>query len=201
MQSPLDTAAKFMPSATGPLALLLNPWFILVFIVWTAAVAGFSGHYAAENAREVAAAAELVRTNAALEAQAKADAAVLAHERDLRMADRTSYNQFIREQNNAKAVADRLIADLRRDVVRLRVPVIRPAGAAEAVPGGPAAAGTGDSGYAELSPDAAGFLVGLLERGDEGIRKHKEVVARYERLRLACEKAGQPITPTTTEEQ
>lgn len=147
------------------------------------------------SAHKADAIAEQAKTFAAVAAQVKADNQTLAREHELRLRDRAGYERYIKEKDDAQDHDHRLIADLQRDVKRLRVPVIRPAGPAAPDACRPAAAGTGEDRYAELSPDAGSFVVGLLERGDEGIRKHAEVVARYNRLAAQCSQ------PPTTKEQ
>lgn len=166
---------------------------VACLLVGTALFAG-GWWIGASHARRDAAVAEQARTFAAVSRQAELDAATLAREHALRVADRAEYDTYRKEQDHAQAAANRLISDLRRDVVRLRVPVIRPAGPAASDAGGPAAGRPGENGYAELSPDAGAFVVGLLERGDEAIRKHAEVVKRYNRLAEACSQPSQPPT-------
>lgn len=180
MDNPLKSIA---PSLLG---ILLNPWCWLALIVWTGIVAAGAGSYAAGEARKQAELDEQKRTTAALQAQATENEQVMLRERALRNADHTEFNKYFEDAEHEKAAATRLVADLRNDVKRLRVPIIRPVREETADAGGPTAAATGQEGYAELTPDAGAFLVGLLARGDEGIRKHAAVVDRYERLRLAC---------------
>lgn len=111
----------------------------------------------------------------------------LAIERKQRADDQAAFDQYRKDQANATDHKNALISDLQRDVKRLRVPVTnRPVCEGAAVQAGPAAGGAGAEGYAELTPDAGEFLVNLLARGDNAIRKHNETVDRYERLRLAC---------------
>ena len=159
--------------------------------LWAAAIlciglSFFAGSWhGADAATEKARVAEAGRTAQALAGLAKEKDAELAKERALRTIDRTALNKFTKEQEDAKAETDRVIAGLHRDVIRLRIPVRAPRQATQDA-GRPAAAATGEEGRAELTADASEFLVGLLARGDEGIRKHAEVVDRYERLRVAC---------------
>lgn len=163
----------------------LDPRFWLAFIVWTGLVVLGAYAFGHSEATATAKAEEAGRTAQALAGLASENAKVLANERTLRAADRAALDTFQLKESHAKAETDRLISDLRRDVVRLRVP-IRATGAAKPHPGGQAPEQLGEEGHAELSSDGSIFLVGLLARGDEGIRKHAEVVDRYERLRLAC---------------
>jgi hypothetical protein len=166
---------------TSPLGILLNPTFWIVICVWTALTAIYCVDVGAERERFK----QQANTIEQLKDQADAAAKVLQRERDLRTEDRTEFARFKEESTHAKEHDDQLIADLRSDNRRLRVPIRRPA-APSADGSGSVAAGTGGEGYAELSADAGIFLVDLLHRGDEAIRKHGEVVDRYERLRIAC---------------
>jgi hypothetical protein len=168
----------------------LDPRFWLAFIIWTALVTLGAYAFGHSDATATAKVAEAGRTKIALAVLAAENDKELAKERQLRADDRAALDKFQLENSHAKAETDRLISDLRRDVVRLRVP-IRPSRQAEPAPGGPAPDGVGAQGQAELTADASEFVVGLLARGDEGIRKHAEVVDRYERLRLACTKTDQ----------
>lgn len=170
---------------------LLNPWILLGAIVWTALVATAGYMTGSERATEVAEAKAARLHAAALQQQIDADAELLRIEQDLRARDKAAYDNFYEESNRAETQADRLIADLRRDVVRLRVPVRYTCPATEDA-GRSAAAGTGTEGYAELDPGTSEALVTLTERGNSAIRKHGEVVDRYERLRLACTGGSEP---------
>lgn len=158
-------------------------WFAIL-ILTVSAFAGGNWHGARE-ANKAAALAEAGRTATALAALVKENDKELAIERDLRSRDRARFDTYTTEKDHAKIQDDRLIADLRRDVVRLRVP-IHTDGKAAPDPARPAVDGAGNDGYAELGADAAVFLVELLARGDAGIRKHAEVVGAYARLRAAC---------------
>ena len=169
--------------------------------LWAAAIlciglSFFAGSWhGADVATEKARVAEAGRTAKALAALAEENDKEMAKERVLRTADRTALNKFTKEHDDAQAQTDRLIADLRHDVVRLRIPIRAPR-AAQADAGGPPSSRTGEEGHSELSQDGAEFLVGLLARGDEGIRKHAEVVDRYERLRVACTSDSPTDVPT-----
>lgn len=171
---------------------LLNPWILLGAIVWTGLVASAGYMTGAERATEVADAKAARLHAAALQQQIDADAEVLRIERDLRARDRAAYDNFYKESSRAKAETDRLIAGLRSDVIRLRVPVRYTCPAAKEDAGRSPAPGTGEQGYAELDPGTAEDLVTVTRRGDDAIRKHSEVVDRYERLRLACTGESEP---------
>ena len=169
---------------------LLDPRFWLAAVVWTALVGGTSylaGHLDATEKAELEANARAVE---AIQAVIDDNAKTLDRERTLRALDHAAHQDFARKQEVAKDETNRLIAGLRTGAVRLRAPITNSQSCAPA--SGQAAAGSGAQGYAELGQDAAVQLVGLLERGDTGIRKHAEVVDRYERLRLAC--AGNSTT-------
>lgn len=171
--------------ATGkslsPFALLLNPAFWLCIIAWTVFTAYFARDYGAEQERFK----QQALTIQALEAQEKAAAKVLADERQLRTDDRNEFIKFKEKDDHAHQISDQLLSDIRRDNRRLRVPVRRQVCPAQDG-SGPAAAGTGEEGYAELTVDFSEEIIGFLTRGDDAIRKHAEVVGRYERLRQAC---------------
>lgn len=164
---------------------LLDPRLWLAAII-CCALSFFAGSWhGASVATDAAKVAEAGRTATALAGLAQADAKTLADERALRKTDRESFDKYTKEHDDAKAETDRVIAGLHRDVIRLRVPIRAPRAAAPDAGGSPTTP-VGQQGYAELTSDAAEFLVSLLARGDEGIRKHAEVVDRYERLRVAC---------------
>lgn len=145
------------------------------------------GHlYGVHQATAAAQVAEKARTAAALKAKGAEDALVLAAEQRQHAADKATFDKFKKEDTDAHHENDRLIADLRSDNRRLRVPVQHQACAPAPAAGGPAAGGTGEEGRAELTADAGVFVVGLLKRGDDAIRKHAAVVDLYENLRAAC---------------
>ncbi len=167
----------------------LNPLEkVLMAVVWTLAIFGFGYIAAYSDAREDAQAIEAARTAAALQKQADENAIVLAAERTLRRQLQTAYDAYRQEKEDAKKSADALIADLRADNKRLRIPVRRPVCPVGADSGGSAAGGTGGEGYADLTPGASEFLIRLTDRGDDAIRKHAKVADLYEQLRAACER-------------
>lgn len=165
---------------------LIDPRVWGVAVLWTVLVAFAGNWHGSSTATEAARIDEAGRTATALQGQKDADAIVLADERKLRDEDKKRLDTFFKENDDAKNEDAQLIADLRSDNKRLRIPIIRAPDQAEAAGNRPAASGTGEEGYAELTPDAGVFLVGLLARGDEAIRKHAEVVDRFERSRLLC---------------
>lgn len=183
----VEAVAGFRPSR---FSLLLNPVFWLVQLALIALASFYWYDVGAEHERH----AQQALSIKALEAQATANGIVLERERTLRAEDRTAFDKFKQEQSHAEKLSTQLIADLRRDTRRLRVPV-RAVCPADIDGSGTVAAGTGEEGHAELTADAGEFLVRLVTRGDDGIRKHAEVVDRYERLRSAC---TAPVTLATT---
>lgn len=144
--------------------------------------------YGEHKAYAAAEAAEQKRTAQAVQHQKDADALVLAVERAQRQADAERFSTYQKDHQDADKITERVVAELRADNRRLRVPVQHPVCAAAPVQGAAAAGGTGEEGHAELTADASVFLVGLLARGDEAIRKHAAVVDFYENLRAACTK-------------
>lgn len=172
---------------TSPLGLLLNPTFWLVICIWTAVTALYCVDLGAERERFK----QQALTIKALEAQEKAAAAVLKKERDLRAEDAAEFVKFQKETAHAEEAHMQLVSDLRRDVRRLRIPVrIIPAPSADA--GGSAPDTSLGEGFAEPSIEFSEQVVDLLARGDSAIRKHAEVVDRYERLRIACTAPVEP---------
>lgn len=164
---------------------MLNPYVLLgalagALLIWGAGYA--TGYDRADDAAQLREATNLNRAMAGQRAEA---AKVLKDERDLRKADAAAHAKFYEETQRAKESTDRLIADLRGNVKRLRVPVRYSCPAAPDA-GGSAAAGPGTEGYAELDGETSADLAALTIRGDTAIRKHAEVVDRYERLRLTC---------------
>lgn len=165
--------------------------------VLVALVVGLIGFFMGLDSGRDSAKASAMKAAAAAYAKLTAtNKATVEAERELRRVERTSYEKYYKAQEKKTYEADRLIADLRADTRRLRVPVRRVPGACP-VQGGSATAGTGEEGHAELSPDAGEFLVSLLKRGDTAILKHAEVVDRYDRLAAACAAHNSP--PPTTE--
>lgn len=177
---------------------LLDPRFWLAAIGYSLVLILTTAGFVTHHERVAAALAEADHTAAALAEQQQADDAVLALERQLHRADLDQFNLYRKEQADAHADKDHLIDRLRTGADRLRVPV-RAVCPAAPDPGRPAAAGSGDQGHAELSPDAALFVVGLLGRGDDAIAKHAAVVDAYERLRLTCTQPP-PQQPGDTDE-
>jgi hypothetical protein len=169
---------------------------ILAGIVWTLAMLAGGYAWGDHTATERAELAEAKRTAQAVQAKADADAIVLAQERALRSADAADFANFKQDRANELAEKNRRIACLSSGACRVFIPV-RQTCAAHQDAGGPAAAGTAPDGYAELDPKVARDLDDIAYRGDQAIRKHAEVVRRYERLRQAC---TAPSTPPTTEE-
>lgn len=164
-------------------------WFTLsVMALVAAALFGFvAGRESAEDDARL----HQAKVNQAAYAEwSKTNLRTIERERELRRTERAAYEKYYATQENRNRETDRLVADLRRDAVRLRVPVRRDPQAC-AVPGGSLAAGTGEEGHAELGADASVFLVGLLKRGDDAIAKHAEVVDRYDRLAAQCAAHGQ----------
>jgi hypothetical protein len=187
--NPLDIAAKTMPRITAPQVLLL----VALTLVIACFVSYQAGGYIA---RADALATEKARTQIAVDKLKQENEGVLNLERATRVADKTRFDQFMKKADDEKVKSDKLIADLRTRAVRLYAPVRAYCPAAQ-VPGGAIAEGAGQEGRAELTPDAGEFLVRLLDRGDSAIRKHIEVVDRYDRLAAAC--SGATIPPTETE--
>lgn len=176
---------------------ILDPRLWLAIIVLTVAALFIGMHFGAASSRQEAVAEEAKRTDAALKAKDKADKAVLADERDLRAKDQEAHDLYVKDKDRETAKTNAYINCLHAGRCALRVPVtIRADRDAKQDAAGPAAGGPGREGYAELTSDASHFLVDLLARGDNAIRKHAEVVDRYERLRVKCS-ANDP--PTTTE--
>jgi hypothetical protein len=167
-------------------------WLVGLVLLIICAVSSY--HYGSKHATEAAQLREARVVAAALEQRQKENDATLGRERQLRERDFKEYEKYTEARHEAEQETDRIIAGLRSDVIRLRVPIKPRSPAAEAHPGGPVATGIEPEGQAELTADAGAFLVNLLARGDEGIRKHAEVVDRYERLRLACA-AGDGTAP------
>jgi hypothetical protein len=164
---------------------LFDPRLWLAAIICIA-LSFFAGSWhGASEATDKARVAEAGRTASALAGLAKEKDATIADERKLRAADRTAFDKYVKEQDDDTAAKDRTIACLRAGTCVVRVPIRAPRKAPEDA-SGPATSGPREEGQAELTPDAGIFLVDLLARGDEGIRKHAEVVDRYERLRVAC---------------
>lgn len=180
----------------SPLALLLNPTFWLVICVWTA----FIGFYAADLGAERERLKQTEITARALEKQSEANEKVLAAERRLRTDNLKAFDTYRQEQAHADQARDQLLTDLRRDNLRLRIPVRNPVRPAAHDADRPAPEGTEREGFSEPAIEFSEHVVGLLTRGDTAIRKHALVVDAYERLRLACTAPpDQPTPPTTTE--
>lgn len=172
----IATAAR-----TSPLGILLNPTFWIVICIWTAVTAIYCVDVGAERERFK----QQKLTIDALEAQERAAAKVLEKERALRQADTADFIKFQEAQAHAEENARVVIADLERNNRRLRIPVrIAPAPAHDG--SGPLADSARDEGFAEPTLDFSEQMVDLLSRGDSAIRKHAEVVDRYERLRITC---------------
>jgi hypothetical protein len=180
--------------ATSGVGLLASPAFWLVILLWTLGVATASWCYSEHIATQEAQLDEAKRTATALDAKGKVDTAVLDRERQLRRSDRESFDKWRKEHSDADAKTERLVADLRADNRRLRIPV-RAVCPSAPNGGGPIAGGFGQEGYADLTAGAAEFLVRIAGRGDDAIRKHAEVVDAYERLRQKCTAPAGPDAP------
>lgn len=169
-------------------------FLLSIAFIFSALVAGYA--YGVHQANDVAEAAERGRTAAAVKAQKAADDKVLADERELRRLDADTFANYKRSHEDADKQTQAVISDLRSGARRLRPPAKCEVRAAAPDAGGPAPEPAGDEGRGELSPDASVFVVGLLKRGDDAIRKHAAVVDLYENLRAACSKeAPEPGTP------
>ena len=82
------------------------------------------------------------------------------------MADAST--QYQEDLKNAQANKDRIIANLRTGDIRLRIPVAATGKAGGNIPAEALSSATGrdDQAHAELSPEAAEFLVGLVDECD-----------------------------------
>jgi hypothetical protein len=171
------------------MAILFDPRFWLSIVIWTAAVAFVAHDRGERQATKEAERKELKASNDALEAKIRIDAETREKERRLvRLLD-NRYDKYHQEEIDEKARADRLIADLRANARRMSIPVsYAPCAAGSAADPG-VAGGSGQEGRADLTPGAGEFLVRLAERGDVAIRKHAEVVDRYELMRKECSNA------------
>lgn len=169
---------------------LIDPRFWLGIVLWTAVVSFVSHDRGERQAKKEAERKELKASNDAMNEKIRIDAETRETERRLVRILDNRYEKYQQEENDAKAKADRLIADLRANVRRLSIPVVYQACAAGANPDPGAAAGSSQEGRADLTPGAGEFLVRLAERGDAAIRKHAEVVDRYELMRQACERGA-----------
>jgi prophage endopeptidase len=129
---------------------------------------------------------ELKVSNAALDEKIKVDAETRETERRLIRILDNRYDKYTQEESNAKAKTDLLIADLRSGAGRMSFPVSDKNYQTGTYPTSSAAAGSGEEGRADITAGAAEFLLRLTERGDTAIRKHAEVVDRYELQRQAC---------------
>ncbi|WP_168798512.1 lysis system i-spanin subunit Rz [Herbaspirillum sp. ST 5-3] len=165
---------------------LLDPRFWLAIVIWTAAVAFVSHDRGERLAMKEAERKELKASVGALEDKIRIDAETREKERRLVRILDNRYDKYQQEELDAKAKADRLIADLRSHVRRLSIPVSYASCAAGANPAAGAAGGSSQEGRADITAGAGEFLVRLADRGDTAIRKHAEVVDRYELLRQAC---------------
>jgi hypothetical protein len=165
--------------------MLRDPRVWLAMLMWTMVMLGIGALYGSEQAREDAVLEANRITVQALNRQATANDNVLTNERALRALDRERFTTYREETAREEISTKRLIASLRSDALRLRVPVRSVCGAAPDA-SGPAAARAGSEGFAELTANASEFVVGLLARGDTGIRKHAAVVDLYENLRQKC---------------
>lgn len=116
-----------------------------------------------ENAELVTANAEIVRLNA----QARKD------EQDHAAALAKASGTYQESLKNEKAAHDRTVADLRSGALKLRIELARREGADGSASGTPGAGSGGCDGaaYGELSPAAAGFLVGLASEADEVVHQ------------------------------
>jgi hypothetical protein len=171
---------------------LLDPRLWLALVLWTAAVAFLSYQQGAGHERKEAERRELKASNDALEEKARLDADATARQRHLARVLDNRHEKYFQEERDAKVKTDRLIADLRADNRRLSIPVRNPACPAGADPDAGTAAGTGAEGRADLTAGASEFLVRLADRGDAAIRKHAEVVDRYQLLQQFCEGRAPP---------
>lgn len=165
------------------------------------AAAGWGAYaYGGHEARAADALAEKGRTAAAVKLQADADDKVLANERKQRQADAATFTTYRKEHENADQTTERVVADLRADNRRLRIPVQYTVRSAAPAAGGSAAGGPGEEGRADLTAGASEFLVRLTARGDEAIRKHAAVVDAYDHLRAACTAALEQAPEATPHE-
>lgn len=171
---------------------LFNPKFWLLFLIWTAGIAVFAYQSGHRDERKAAQIRELVITEKARIAKEEADEKVREAEADLTRILSERHTQYVQEQAHAKAENYRLIADVRALRRRLSIPGKCPDHRVEPGADTTIAGGSGTDGRAELDAGAGEFLISIAERGDNAIRKHAEVVERYELARKAC--AGQAVS-------
>lgn len=93
-------------------------------------------------------------------------------ERDHAQAMADTSAQYQKELSDERATKDRVIADLRRGALRLRIPTTdHAAGGSSAAAHGTASLGGDGEARCELSVSASEFLVGLANEADEIVRQ------------------------------
>lgn len=125
------------------------------------------------------------------EAETAAAAAKLAHSEELRSIEKTYADNLLgiaeqlqKEENDASAEVDRLLAGLAAGTQRLHARFSCPP-AGNGAPGNPAAAGADQAGGAGLLPADADFLVRESKRADDAARDLNACIAAYNQVREA----------------
>jgi hypothetical protein len=139
-----------------------------------------------DSSQELVAAFRLAEANAA-QRQALAE---LAHSEELRRVEKTHTENLLgiaeqlqKDNHDASAEVDRLLAGLRDGTQRLRARFQCPA--ADGTPGDPATAGGDPAGGTGLRAEDAGFLVRESERADVAARGLIGCMAAYNKIREA----------------
>lgn len=164
-------------------SLFLNPWAWLALIAGLLFSTGAGGVFGYNLSNQEAALREITATAKAGEQLAAATAEVSALEK-LRIKDIGDIAiRHKQEMDDAKLKIDALRADVRSGAVRLSI-ATRPA-SDRAAGGNPAAAGDAVAeSRAELSADAAEFLVGFAGSCDATARQLNAVIDAYEAIRM-----------------
>jgi hypothetical protein len=163
----------------------LDPRIWLAGIIWTllVAIAGYmTGHETASDQAERVQRENTVNANRTIAAM---NDWRIEQSAALRLANNARFDSHRQQEAKAHEQTDRLIADLRSDNRRLRIPV-RACGNTETAASGTLASGHQPQGYAELDGATSAALVAITRDGDDAIRKHALVVDAYEDLRKAC---------------
>jgi hypothetical protein len=159
--------ARFVPSLVPGLGAFLNPWVLLIIAAVAIGLYGWGRHdgaaitSAAWERREAginAKTAERIQGLNALNRQLEQ-----LHAQDLARIS-AAYQDQLRKHDNEK---DRALAALRARTLQLSIPARCPAGGSGSSEAPAGAGGRDAAARAELSPEAAGFLIGEATRADK----------------------------------
>lgn len=146
---------------------------------------GLAGSVMHAQSQRDAARTELAEyRSAVVAATAQANNEARAKEADLQAKATVANEQLAKEKDRAKALENRLVADIRAGTQRLSIAARCPTHADQTpADSAPAPVDGAEGARAELDPETAATLVAIAADGDEAIRERNACIAAYDNIR------------------